>query len=741
MAQLRISIADGGAGIREGGRLNPGGGTISPGGGVRPLGGGQVAVGAGMLPAPPDLPLNDPRLAAAGGNAIRAAAGEVVDLAAAEQRANEAVQLTTARARASERLSELANELGRDASIQDTATARERWAQAAAAVQRELRDTLPRGAAQAFDASFIETSSVRRLGFEREVQERANQTRVASLNDALDVHARAAAAARSPLEREAEVGRAVAAIDQVVAAGGLNPLQAQQLRNRFGQQVDTADVLRLINTAPAQAARNLAEGRYRFLDPVQTERLSEQARNEVERNSRRAEAEMARREAAATRVVQSIDQLLAQGIVPAARIAEAEALARGTPLAPVVARLVDDARAVERFMVAPPADQARMLEEADQRRRRPDATDADQGYFARLATVQRNVREAYTRDGVGASVALGLVPPLPPVNWTDAATLVPRVEAAQGESRRLGMPISPFTQADIAAGVEAYAAASPEGQAAIRATVNAIPDPAIRERVMREMERTRGDYGGQPRGSMPWLAALDRMGIAETTVAARRLTADLSSPADARVAQAAERPELRTALESELGRGALAVLQQQAAISGDPEVMGSLNTALAMAREAAARRMARGMSPTEAVRSAVSDVMAGRQPLRVDGLAELMIPARSVPPAELVPGLRTLRARAGQAPMDPAAGAGANAMARERRAAASRAVWVNSGDGFALMVPGSPAPLARASLDEVLAAGRATQTAPPPVMQREQQLEQQRREQRRLPPAPTVELR
>jgi len=568
-------------------------------------------------------------------------------------------------------------------------------------------------------------------------QREAERTQ-ATLADTLAGLARGAGSETDPLARRGRVEQATAAIDGAVETGAISAVQAQRLRETFRASLDQADVLRLINRNPGEAARALADpARFENLDPVQRERLFGTAQSAAAAAAARAEAAEARRERALANEMRLVDGLLSAGIVPEERVGRLLEAARGTAIEADLRQAVQDGRDLAAFRVASNEQQMQALAEADAAARGANATDADLGRLTRLQRVRQAQITAYQRDGLGAAVAEGLVEPQPPIDWGDAASLNSRVEAAAGVSQRRGYGISPFNAEDLAAGVAAFQSNGPNGKLAIVQALVNIADPAVRVAALQHFERARGDAGRLPPGTLARIGDMLRAGTPETVEAARRIIGNLTADVSDRAKQIGESSEMNAALVTVQGSGVQGVRVRAAAVAGGGPYAEVVSRDMDAIRRYAAARMAAGeSSATGAVRAAQGEWNAGLLTVDDTGLAHVYFPADRANARQVTTGLRLLRDQSAAVDTDPAMGADAALGAISRREAARRAVWINEGGTFALVGRGdggAPVVLRTATLDEVVGAATAQAAADqarPPVMRREDTLEQSRREAR-----------
>jgi hypothetical protein len=680
------------------------------------------------------------------GQAALQAGSALAQFARAEQDLQVQTQVSQSRVQFMRGLGEIeADQASRN--LQDSGAAREEFRRRAGELRDSIAGNLSGRARDIFPTMADEMAIPREFNVGRDAFQRGAQASLASLQDELRETANNAAAARNPVERAQLLQAGEAAVAARVEAGVLNPEAAGRLARGFRQDVQQADVTRLMGTNPGAAIALLNDTRATpDIDADRRAALVNQALNRRDTMQAKAEATAARRERQVASAVQEMDSLLSQGIVPTARAEAVLSLARGTDLEPRVRQMIADSRMISAFSTASLPDQQRMLAEADARRRAPNATDADQANFARLATIQANQIQGFQQDGLGFAVRLGTVEPQPPINWTDPSTLQSRVAAAAGESARRGYAISPFNREDLAAGVAQFERGTPEQRLALVQAIGSVDDPQVRAAAFQHFERARGTGGNMPAGTLVRVYDMLRSGTIEGQQSARRIINDLSVPVDGRTRQAGEGPEMNAALISARSSGVLATRVAAAQVAGGGAFAQLVRRDEEALQHAAAARMTAGAtSASAAVREAQADWERGLAAVNDRNLAHVYFPAERANPAQVSTGLRLLREQAGVVDLNPAAGAAANAQARARRDAAASAVWINEGASFALVArgqAGAPVVLRTATLDEVLGAtqARAQQDAAvPPVMRREQALEQERRDQRRMPPAPVVQ--
>lgn len=590
----------------------------------------------------------------------------------------------------------------------------EAYSRGAEALRAQIRERFGDGEAQAmFDARARVAAAGERpavIAFSARREAEATQ---AALSDTLATFARGAAAENEPGLRAQRVRGAEDAIAGALSTGAISATQAQRLRQTFMGSLDQADVLRLINRSPGEAVRALSDpNRFQNLDDVQRERLFGTATSRASAMAAQAEAAAGRRERSVMLEFNQVNGLLQAGIVPEDRVQRLQAAAQGTALAPSINQAVTDARALQPFRLASNEDQVRLLGEAETRARGPNATDADLAQLGRLRTVRQAQLQAYQQDGLGAAVAEGIVPPQPPIDWANPATLNSRVEAAAGVSQRRGYAVSPFNREDLAAGVEAFTRGNPDQRLAIVQAVAGIADPAVRTEAMRHFERARGDAGRMPPGTLARVSDMLRDGSVESMQAARRLITDLSSDVSGRAPNIGENTELRSALNTAQSQSVQGVRVMQAQLTGDSRYAATVSRDMdAIGRSVQVALTSGESSVTRAVEGAQARFNTGLAVVNDSGLAHVYFPARSASPAQVTAGLRALRAETVTGVnIDPALGADQAAAARARRTAAERGVWINEGSTFSLVVPGqagAPVVLRSVRLEDVVRAAEA----------------------------------
>ncbi len=145
----------------------------------------------------------------------------------------------------------------------------------------------------------------------------------AQLDQELDTYADLAVRAPDAASRTRAVAQGEAAIIARVNSGALAADAGERARQGFVGRLSQAEVLRDINSNPALALRRLAAGEYRNLDPVQQERLANQARTALQTAATVSETELRRREAedrrAANEAEKAFRDAVAAGNTPEAQ--------------------------------------------------------------------------------------------------------------------------------------------------------------------------------------------------------------------------------------------------------------------------------------------------------------------------------------------------------------------------------------------------------------------------------------
>lgn len=261
-------------------------------------------------------------------------------------------------------------------------------------------------------------------------------------------------------------------------------------------------------------------------------------------------------------------------------------------------------------------------------------------------------------------------------------------------------------------------------------------DPAIRDRVLAQVRAA----GGSARHKIPEVASyiLELADSPDRRAVAERLLSELATPLrDLNDVPAADRQTLASAVDdawsyrptSAVGQVMFnpamgGVLLRQAQVTGNAayaERSAQLRTAI----EHVARLRAAGSTDyAEAARSAALD-LTGERAMLADDRHAVHFPAWLAPAGRMRDGFDALRRRV-DILMEPQRPPDDQRLAQQQfdrivRDARERGVWVNDGDGYALVVPGTGSVLAidgqpwRVSAHDVATAGRPPQAAAEPL--------------------------
>lgn len=613
---------------------------------------------------------------------------------------------------ATERLGQLRTELENDP---DPSNIRTRWETESRRIISEVRQGMPFFARGDFEnfARLSVASEGREVG--RLAARRTTEQTIATMAERAQQLARQAT---DPALRGAAIAEYEGMVADAVRTGAVPAHQGQALRQRFASEVDEANALNAILRNPGAAARDLADpnGPYSNLAQDARTRLAMQADNRAQAMAARAEAAAGRRDRAVMVGLSQVNGLLAAGIVPEERIAALQQQARGTGHEATVNQMVADARLTGRFSRMPAAQQATELQGLQARVTAGTANDQDLVMLQRAVGIVQAQQRDLDRDGLGRAQADGVIPQLPVLNLTDASTVNARLEAAQAATAHYGRPVSVFTEAEGRQMAQQFAGATPQQQLAMIQAMARIDDPAIAAATLRQFERVRGDGGRLPQGSLTEIARLARTDPNEALNMLSRLHSDNSD----RVRRAAESTELRAALDTALRGGPLAALAGQARMTGFGPYNSRLNTQMDMVRDDAAARLAvnPNLSPTEAVQQAVSALNRGRGGVADERLAFITFPTEG---GMTEGGVRTALARlreqrAAEVQIPEGVEGGQRTAAMARRDATARGVWINEGEGYALVTQnaqGQAAILGRATMEDIrrAASGAAAEQA------------------------------
>lgn len=561
------------------------------------------------------------------------------------------------------------------------------------------------------------------------VRTRRNEGGRAQVGDNLLLFARAADAATTPEARAQAITQAQEAIEAGASAGFYGRDDAQRMRSRFAGQVQANFLNRLLDQNPAAAMAIINDpARTEHLTPEQTEVLRDRARSRQLQMVQQAAAAESRAEAAASRqernariAVSRENGFLAAGIIPdPARLASVSAAVRGTEMEAPWRGMIEAGRVTAEFAALPPARQAERIEEADTRRRSPNATELDLAQYDRLVHARSVQAQDYRAHPWERAVQDRLIPEIPALNMNDPASLNARIEAAQLIGAARGIAVPAFTTPELQQMTRQFAAGDEDARNRMLTTVRGIADPAIRNQTLVAFERARGDAGRLPPGSLMLVG--DMQGSRELPVAAagRRLMSLMSFDPGDRARQIGETRGLNDALLAVQGEGPQAVLGRAGTDLRRSGYGAMLDRDMEMIRRASIALMAQGeTNPTRAVRTARDLVNASRAVINDESIAFAVVPRGEADPVRVTAGMRALR--------DTAVGEASARGVTDRLAAGAirSARWYNVGDGgYALVgigAEGLPVEIRRATLPELVAAVPAARSnAPRPVGQQRQ---------------------
>lgn len=739
MAQIRIPFAD-----TQIGAPSPGAGQvrtqIQPS--MRDARAGQMPEGTGQRNA--QVAMIDPMAAGLKGRvegqaaqqagvAALHAGGALDRMARTEQDLSDQTELTR-RGVEAQRATAAIQEQFDTRTFASSAEAQAAFREAAGQAVRGIGEGLTGRAQVLWEARSQEIIIAREFNVGRDARTRIHQSAIATTVDGNRELANLAAASRNPVERATLMEQAEGAIRTLAESGAINPEVAGRMSRGFRQDVQMADVNRLMGTNPAAAIAMLNDQRQ--TPDIEADRravLVNQALTRQDAMAARGRAEQNLRETRAARAVSEIDGLMQNGIVPEARAEAALALARGTPLEPQVRQQISDARTMAEFRLATPARQNEMLTEAQGRVTAGSATDRDLAHAQRMAQVQQQQRTGYAQDGWMQGVRDGLIDRSempPPLNLGDPMSITARFNLSDRLTAARGYAVPVFSAAETAELSRQFVAAqsNPALVAQITASINAIPDERIRAATYRQLETARGDGGRMERGTLEVIGRA-ASGSAVQQRAAVQMTQAVTTDRSERVRAIGEGPELRAALESAMASPEMQTIQATARVNRDGEV--AFNAQVGIMRDLMTQHMAAGKTPTEAARLARETVFADRVTINRPQLAQVSYD-RSLnlgTPDAVERGLRDLRTQFTSAiRLDPALGSEAVSTNRELLRLAGQAEWVTVGrDRFALVAQGDyqqRVVLAEVGADRVRAAAsgnvalRDEQVAPRPAGRR-----------------------
>lgn len=174
----------------------------------------------------------------------------------------------------------------------DFKTSHARFQQEADAIKaRYMQDASDGAVQQAFSKQFGKLSQAKSINIRKGAFVKEKDYNVASLDTSIDLYAKAAAGAKSPIEREFVVNQGRLAIASMQRGGWINNVDAGKRERQFLSKLEEAEILRDMQADPSATADRLAaDPNYAGnVDPVQRERW-------VDQSYRRAESERLRLE-------------------------------------------------------------------------------------------------------------------------------------------------------------------------------------------------------------------------------------------------------------------------------------------------------------------------------------------------------------------------------------------------------------------------------------------------------------
>jgi len=438
---------------------------------------------------------------------------------------------------------------------------------------------------------------------------------------------------------------------------------------------------------------------------------------EAERAAARAEREQRRIERELGRELREAEAMVLAGYMPPT-IDSLIARTRGTELAPAVDQLVEAGREVQAFRLLPFEQQIARIETLKRALDAGQATPRDFAQYNRLRRVFSALWREADADGLSAYHTQVVGAPPPPLDFANQDTLRKRVRLAEEASIHFGRPVAPITAAEARDLARRFVTAeTPEAAAAVLEPLLAAP-AELRAAAVQAIEKARGSEK-LPAGALPLVmeGLRDPATRPRALAILRGLMTEAPKPPDGTAAM------LRSAIQTELGRGVPGVRMRAMEASGDVAFAALYERDRALIDHLARQRLALGEDAATAAHNAAAALYAGYDVIDRQGFAHVYLPRRVLEAnrADIEAGLRLLRAEAAlrvlEAPLpDGLAGEDAARAARHRR---DRAVhlyrsgtWINDGTGLALIAPGTGEPVelrdrvVHVTLDEVLRAGR-----------------------------------
>lgn len=570
-----------------------------------------------------------------------------------------------------------------------------RFREASAEDVKQIAESLSGRTRTLWEARSGQIIEAREFNVEQSARVRILQSSIAVGEEGLRTFGNEAAAARNPVERAQIMARGEQIVADLQASGAINPQAAARMLRGFRQDVQMADVNRLMGTNPAAAIALLNNTQATSdIDADRRAALINQALNRQDTMAARARAEQNLRETRAARAVAEMDGLLRSGVVPAARAEAALSLARGTPLEAQVRQQIEDGRTLAQFRTATPERQQELLIAATARVQAGNASDRDLANAQNLMQAQQQQREGYARDGWMQGVRDGLIERTempPPLNIADPATITARFALSDRLTAARQQPVPVFSASEVQEINRQVAAArdNPAALAQIVAGINAIPDERIRAATFRQIEAGGNGTPAMERGTLTIMGRLAN-GTPAQQRAAQQVSQAVTADVSERIRSISEGPELRAALEAAMSTPEMQAIQAAARLGGANAA--ELNATQGIIRRMAAVNMAQGASPSDAVRLAMAALSADQVTINRPGLAQVRYDAslNLGAPEAVERGLRTMRdGFTARIPLDPALGQEANSRNREILRLAGQAEWVTLAPGrFGLVATG-----------------------------------------------------
>lgn len=552
----------------------------------------------------------------------------------------------------------------------------------------------------------------------------AKQSR--DLFDVVDLHANAV---RTDFGRLTD---ALGTTEGAIEASSLTPAAKAKAREQARERIAVAALQGLNEKDPDQARQFLEKGGFdSFLSPKQKNKLVND--NYVELRRREAEAEQRRRLAEADHRARVADmreearfamQALNDGVAYAGLDGLVKRAERLDPRTASTLRMArGDLSWTSNLLKMDPAAIAGEIERTQAEAAKADNPALAANLARRVETgtaVLKRVADQVRKDSLGWAEAQGVVPRTDILGALQAAAgeadenargqkiqgaVQARLQAVAATRERYGIEVPFLKPAEADGMVRAFErASSPDDKFGVLATLLHLPDDQAR-RSMAQLEEAK-----LPKGALYALdvARADPMRIPT----ARRLVAELTTPAAKVNLTEADQTVVKKEARNSYGDGVGGVLAKAYALTGNVGYEARAQADVAALEHVVKTRTAGGIE--DPAKSAYGDLFGHLSTVDVDRFAHVVVP-RSTDTDRLELGLGYLRAvevpklLEGERPTDRlAARQWEKASLRETTRAGT---WVNAGDGFVLIRPGSGKPVGGAdgrarvwTLDEILGA-------------------------------------